>query len=352
LSQAAQPLEALHQEIAMLNFTPNDLKASAEKILALHPDPVPRFRLLRDVLHLDPASADYRQAENALQGSKWIALLQNSQCPDGTWGRFHTQDTRVKQPFVTTEAAITTALDSGLDQHSPILQKVQGVLVEYVDGKISWPDPPEKHDNPLVWYVWVRHYSAAVLSKINPRHPSLDEFWNIWAEAVKASFHSGIYDRQSEIETLNSLLKCRMKNPVPFHTKYPLLILSATDRQLPGNLERMLLDFVVHAPMGIYYVYDKAISMQPAILSKGFWGWFRAHQLLSRFPLWKQLAQDALNGLWAQRTLQGFWDLGSKVYRKPYSSFPLSKTWRHSENRMIDCSVEILGLLSRGLDGC
>jgi hypothetical protein len=104
----------------MSRYTPNDLKVTAEKILEMHPDPVPRFRLLRDVLRLDPASAAYCEAEKALQGSKWIALLQNSQQPDGTWGRFHTQDTSVKQPFPTTETAIAAALGSGLDQHSPM----------------------------------------------------------------------------------------------------------------------------------------------------------------------------------------------------------------------------------------
>jgi hypothetical protein len=333
----------------MLRYTLNDLNAVAEKILEMHPDPVPRFRLLRDMLHLNPISADYRQAEIALQGSKWIALLQNSQQADGTWGRFHTQDTKVQQPFVTTEAAITTALDSGLDQHSAILQKAQAAIVDYVEAKTCWPDPAEKHDNPLAWFVWVRHYSAAVLAHIDLHHPRLDEFWNIWAEAMQAAFHSGSYDRQMEIEALNSLLKCRMKNPVPFHVKYPLLILSATDHQLPGDLERRLLDFVMHTPTGIYYVYGKAISTQPAILSKSFWGWFQAHRLLSRFRLWSELAEEALNWIWAQRTAQGFWELGAQISRKPYTSFPLSESWKRPENRVIDCTVEMLTLLSRGL---
>jgi hypothetical protein len=333
----------------MLRYTPNDLKATAEKILEMHPDPVPRFRLLRNVLQLDPASADYREAEIGLQGSKWITLLQNSQQPDGTWGRFHTQDTSVKQPFPTTETAISAALASGLDCNSLILQKAQAKIVDYVDGKTIWPDPAEKHDNPLAWFVWVRHFSAAVLAQIDPCHPRLEEFWNIWAEAVKASFHSGSYDRQREIETLNSLLKCCMKNPVPFYKKYPLLILSATDHQLPGDLERRLLYFVMHAPTGIYYVYEKAISMQPAILSKSFWGWFQAHRLLSRFRLWSELAEDALNWIWAQRTEQGFWDLGTQISRKPYTSFPLSESWRRPENRVIDSTVEMLALLARGM---
>jgi hypothetical protein len=333
----------------MLNYASNDLKATAEKILEMHPDPVPRFRLLRDVLHLDPVSADYRKAQNALQESKWIALLQNTQQPDGTWGRFHTQDTKIKQPFATTEAAIRAALDSGLDRYSPILQKTQKALEDYVVGKTCWPDPPEKHDNPLAWFVWVRHYSAAVLSQIDPHHPLLEEFWNTWAEAVTASFRSGSYDRQREIKALNELLNCRMKNPVPFHVMYPLLILSATDNRLPGDLERQLLDYVLRSPRGIYYMYDKTLSLPLPILSKHFWSWTQAHRLLSRFRLWRELAEEVLSWIWDQRNAAGFWDLGSQISRKPYSSFPLSESWKRAENRLIDCSVEMLTLLARGL---
>ncbi len=335
----------------MLDYTHDDLNVIAEKILALRPDPVPRFRLLRDVLRLDPASAKYQEAEKSLQGSKWITLLQRSQWPDGTWGRFHTQDTTIKQPFPTTETAITTALDCGLDRHSPILQSVVDILLAYMDGQICWPDRPEKHDNPQAWFqVSVPYISAAVLAHIDRSHPRLDDYWQIWAQAVRVSFQSGTYDRQKEIEALNLLWKCRMKNPAPFHVKYPLLLLSATHHQLPENLERQLLKTVMHSPSGIYYVYSKNIRELPQILSRDFWGWFQAHQLLSRFRLWVDWAEEALNWIWAQRTEEGLWDVGSKVRRKPYSCFPLSESWRRPENRKIDGSVAILGLLSRGLD--
>jgi len=44
--------------------------------------------------------------------------LKCSQMADGTWGRFHTRDSRVKQPFPTTESAIATALDLGEALHN------------------------------------------------------------------------------------------------------------------------------------------------------------------------------------------------------------------------------------------
>jgi hypothetical protein len=125
----------------VLNYTQGDLEAIAVQILEMDPDPVPRFRLLRDVLGLDPTDAAYNDAKKALQESKWTALLEGSQWADGTWGRFHTQDSRLKQPFPTTESVIAIAVDLGLDGQDPILQRVLPVLLGYMEGTKVWPDP-------------------------------------------------------------------------------------------------------------------------------------------------------------------------------------------------------------------
>ncbi len=337
--------------MAILSYSENDLISIAEQLLALEPNPIPRFRLLRDVLRLEAASPEYVQAEAAVQETAIVKLLRTSQHPDGTWGRFHTQDTTVKQPFLTTEGAITAALSSGLDKHDPILVKAQAAILDYVEARTCWPDPPEKHDNPLAWYVWVPIVSAAVMSRIDPYHPCLEPYWRLWVAAEGAAFASGSYDRQKEIAALVELLDCRMKNPVPVTSMYPVLILSSTRNPLPENLERRLLSFLLGFPRGIYYVYEKTIQDMPPIDDRKFWAWTRAHSLLSRFGLWKELAMDALNWIWAQRNERGFWDLGSKMARRPFTPFPLSESWRRSENRMIDCTVEMLALLARWLEG-
>ena len=60
------------------------------------------------------------------------------------------------------------------------------------------------------------------------------------------------------------------------------------------------------------------------------------------------MAAEALNWIWTQRDERGFWDLGSQIARRPYTPFPLSESWRRPENRIIDCTVEMLTLLSKG----
>jgi len=103
-------------------FSQADITSLAHQILDLEPDPVPRYLVLRDILHYSPTEAAFQEAEKILYTSRWIIGLAETQHPDGTWGRFHTQDTRVKSPFPTTEFAIHRALALGLDRRSPILQ--------------------------------------------------------------------------------------------------------------------------------------------------------------------------------------------------------------------------------------
>ncbi len=50
-------------------FTMKNLREIAHRLLDMQPDPVPRFRLLRDVLRLEAADRELRDAEAALEGS-------------------------------------------------------------------------------------------------------------------------------------------------------------------------------------------------------------------------------------------------------------------------------------------
>jgi hypothetical protein len=75
-------------------FSPKDLGKTAVKLLDMRPDPVPRYRLLRDVLRLDAGDPALRDAAAALESSRngsvfWkaagtavLALL--SKCFDGS----------------------------------------------------------------------------------------------------------------------------------------------------------------------------------------------------------------------------------------------------------------------------
>lgn len=161
------------------------------------------------------------------------------------------------------------------------------------------------------------------------------------------AFASGIFDRDTEIAVLNRLLDCSMKKPVPFHTEPSLFVITATDNELPETVERSVIQYLLTSEAGISYTYEKALEPTPSIEDRHFCAWVRALYLLSRFRLWNEFSEEPFNAVWAQRNDGGMWDVGGKVSRKQFTSFPLSDSWRRKENRTIDSTVEVLGLLSK-----
>jgi hypothetical protein len=333
------------ETLQTLAFTEAELASLALRILDLDPDPAPRYLVLRDLWHCAPGEASLRAAQNNLSESRWIIALAGAQQPDGTWGRFHTQDTRVKRLFPTSEYAIRRALALGLDQHSPVLQKVSGFIQAHLQGKTTWPDPPEKHDHPLVFPYNIRSVSAGMLALIQPDHPVLEPFWDKWAALVEAAFASGSYDPQAELARHQQLSGIPSQRLSPFHVYYPLLILSATQNRLPPDLEKRMLAYLLHKPDGIYYVCSQGLTTFPRLEENGFQSWLHGQEILARFDEWKAFAPAILNWLWSQRNAAGLWDLGKGASHS--DALPLSESWRRTENRVIDCSIKILSLMQR-----
>jgi hypothetical protein len=72
--------------------------------------------------------------------------------------------------------------------------------------------------------------------------------------------------------------------------------------------------------------------------------WFTSHELLSHFPVWRNMAEETVEWLWENQNPEGIWDFGT---RSPSSAFmPLSETWRKKGVRRLDWTTRVLLLLS------
>lgn len=328
-----------------LVFNRASITALAHKILDLHPDPAPRLRLLRDVLHCPPDDADLQQAASELAQSKWVVELGQYQQADGTWGRFHSQDSRLKTPFPTTEYAIRRALALGLDRNDALLQKAAGFIAAHLTGEKNWSDPLEKHDHPQVFLHNTRSISAGMLALIDGDHPLLEPMWQHWAELLAAAFAEGDYDAEAELARHQELSGISSKRLFPFHVFYPLLILSATHNLLPWELEDEMLAYLLHKPDGMYYVCGQRLDTLPRLDEVKFFDWLHGHEILARFERWKAFSPHFMNWLWSQREADGLWTMGQDAARS--FGLPISENWRRAENRKIDCSVRILCLFEQ-----
>jgi hypothetical protein len=321
----------------------NQLSEVAERLLQIHPDPAPRYRLLRDVLELPINDPHLKKAQQDLRLSRQVRTVEEAQLPDGTWGRFHSQDSKVKSPFRTTEFAIRRALSLGLTTKDPVMAKAVNSMEKFLEGKANWTDRAEKHEG---WIPNTRFITADTLSEVDPFHPLLHPIRAIWKKILVRSFHDGSFDPLAEREAQREINGIVSKGKyLHLGMMYPLLILSSDQNTLAEDFELSLLRWLWDRENGIYYITPARISDFPSPDSSRFSSWLDTLLLLSRFHRSGRIIFSAFAWILEHRNEKGLWDFHTLVGGSPF--FPLSENWRRSENRIIDCSVKVLLLLKK-----
>lgn len=326
---------------------PARIEAIAHRLLELNPEPVPRYRLLRDVLRRPPDDADLCEARAGLETSQQVQVLIQEQRSDGSWGPFHSRDSRLKQRIPTTEAGVERALALGLDFTHPILQKTAAYILSVLKGEILFPDRQEKNDR---WPTGMRLFLASTLSLIQPDHPILNRDRSIWVEICNRTFQSGSYSKEAEILAHLELTGASVKDSyLVMNGKYQLTLLGSIPGSLPREIERALLRWLWERPSGIGYISIPLNKLPPDRKPGSFDRWLASHEMLARgFPTWCELAREVVDWLWAQLNERGGWDFG----RRPTDSIrlPYSDDWHKSQTRFIDWTTRVLALLRLSIE--
>jgi hypothetical protein len=319
----------------------NLISEIATRILESEPDPVVRLRLQRDVFHTP--TSELFPVINELNANPWVDQLVAEQHPDGGWGCFHFRDSQSQQKITTTEFGVARGLALGLDASHPIFCRTVDYLTQLLLGTIEFPDPPEGNNR---WLTGVQLFVAATLAQLKPNHPFVDQAWELWAEIAARTFKTGEYDAEAEIQAHQELTGATVKDSyLLLNNKYTLILLSARLADLPDELTKCLLHWVWKHPQGVGYI-GVPITNLPADLSPGGVDrWFKTHELLSRYPAWKNLGGETVAWLWDQQSMDGLWDFGSRAQGSYF--FPLSASWRKAQNRKFDWTTRILLLLAK-----
>ena len=315
----------------------------AEGILARDPGTDGRIHLLRDALQRPPHSPEVVQAREDLATSRRVQELQREQWNDGSWGRLHSQDSSAGQKIGATEVGVERALALGLDAAHSVLYKASRYLTGILEGRILCRDRAEKNDR---WDTGVRLFSAATLAWIQPDLPVLDAVWELWMNLARRTFASGAYDPEAEIRAHRELTGASVQHSyLVLDSKYALALLGARAAALPRDLEAALLRWVWHKEDGIGYLEEKVSRLPGPGESGHFERWFASLELLSRFPVWRELASDVIRWFWDTRTPAGLWDFGPRSNLSIV--LPLSESWRRQRARQVDWTTRVLVLLRR-----
>ena len=107
-----------------------------------------------------------------------------------------------------------------------------------------------------------------------------------------------------------------------------------------------MFDYILSYPSGIYYLgCSRAILNFPPVFSSLETSRYLAMlELLSQYDAAHEKLASAVDWLNSNKDENGQWDLGPKVNDRVY--FPLSDSWRKTEDRIADCTNRITVLLN------
>ncbi|MFX0185862.1 MAG: hypothetical protein ACFE95_22490 [Candidatus Hodarchaeota archaeon] len=327
----------------------------AERILEDSPDPAIQVRLLRDILGKNRNNAELIDAESRLEENKWVQILRNDQWEDGSWGRFHTEDTSLKQKVPTTEEGVTRAINLGLDDTHPIIQKVTYYIVGILNNSIKPRDVVPKSISRNVWDKCINKIVAASLAEINPNHPILNDYFDLWSRIIQESFPSNSYDVQNQIsafleileinyDELSARFKKRIKEGKEFtiNDVYTVNLIGSQIQKLNPELEKAFFRNIWKRGIG-YLSVDLRSSPSGLIGTNTFARWLRSLEVLKPYPSWKSHVEEIFEWLWDNQTENGLWDFGKVPLTN--RSIRLSSSWRKPNARIHDWTTRILLIL-------
>ncbi len=137
-----------------------------------------------------------------------------------------------------------------------------------------------------------------------------------WADVIAEAFKGGTYNHEHYVSSYHEILGMKPNGGrlIDFMNFYPISLLQDG---LDAQTECVFMDYVLNKDNGIYYIYDKKISVVPQDFES---------RIASRY-------------LAAIELLAKYKHVKHKLY------FPLSDDWRRQETREADCTERIEKLL-------
>jgi hypothetical protein len=299
-----------------------DLEYAAGELLALDPGPVVRHRLLRDVFRLPPGDALAAAAREAALESPLTRSLPLPRDP-GRMGW-------------TVRRALCLGLDAGhplLAAAVTLLSRAMAAGMARQGGGFAQPG------------AWDRVSAAgSMLARIDPAHAGLDDLWSRWLEVARASFGSGRYRAEDELEARAACFPARGVAHGPgLVSDQALVILAARGRAIPPMIEELLLDLAFKRLPGL----GRAAAGRGRTLAARAAGdaWFSALETLSAFRLGLVFAEPQVFEIWGERGPDGLWDRWhSPLWR-------LSEGLENRKARRVDVTTRVLVYLRKNW-GC
>lgn len=305
------------------------------------------FQVLDQIKELSPCAAVIYRIKRILKeeiegelfeefyNSKWVELLKMNQLHDGGYGRFHTQNSKIKLRFPTTERAIDSIKMLDLQRGNFLVDKLCDYMEKILKNEIQWPDGFEKNK----WYRPAQPlFVASKLSIFGSSCKEYMEVFNSWHAILKEAFADGQYSKDRANKISKELLGCNIDGSyIGLNSIYLIELFANMEAEISDELKESYLKWLHHN--------GEVIGYTSVVLNQGFNNNFsqlyKVYFLLSKFSSFKTEFREELTTLLKMRNKDGFWNFG-----KVFTCQKLSDDWRSKERMNIDHTIMALLLFS------
>ena len=271
---------------------------------------------------------------------KWAKQIIALQDEEGKWGCFHSLSQFYNAP-ITTEQALRRLECLGYTIEDECIQKAVRYMNDCLIGENAISDRREKvHD----WDIFTSMILSTWIRRFTDDNPHANKVAEQWAGVISAAFTSGKFDHDEYVRAYHDILGLKPKGGrlIDFVNFYPISLLCDC---LDKKTQESVMDYVLNRDDGIYYIYDKKISVLPECFeSRSTSRYLAAVELLAKYKLAKCKLKYVVDWLSQNRNENGKWDMGKSVNDKMY--FPLSDDWRKRETREADCTERIMNVIA------
>jgi hypothetical protein len=257
--------------------------------------------------------------------------LRINQLSDGGYGRFHSRNSKIKQKFPTTEAAINSIKMLDIQRGNLLVDKLCDYMEKILKHEIEWPDGFEKNK----WYRPAQPlFVASKLSIFGSNCNEYIDIFNCWHTILKEAFSDGDYSKDKTNKISKELLGCDIDGSyIGLNSIYFIELFSNMQSEISDDIKQNYLKWLHHN--------GKMIGYTSVVLNQGFNNNFselyKVYFLLSKFFCFKTEFEEELSHLKAKRNQDGFWNFG-----KDFSCQKLSDDWRNRDRMNIDHTIMAL----------
>ncbi|AZO95454.1 hypothetical protein [Halocella sp. SP3-1] len=316
-----------------------DINNIVEKVLSNTNSAVVKYKIMIEIFDTDKNDTEIKKLRKELDESKRVQDIISEQREDGSWGRFHSQNTKIKQKYKTTESAIIYLSNLGLKRGDRPVDKACNYMEELLNKRLHWPDAWEKNK----WFLaGVDLFITSKLSMFGCEDEKYNDIVEKWSTILFETLSGGEYKSEVVNEIAKEIIGVDIHNSyIGLNSINCVILLTNNRHRLSDDLQKKYLNWLHTYEKNVFYTTAYLKKHPKDIVNVGeLSDWIVVMTYLSKLDGFYEEFKDEINWLLRLNEDNDFWDLGKALTKQR-----LSDNWRKQINRKIDQTVYILGIL-------